>query len=553
MAEFASISFPTFFGSEDPMNNNLGSNSSSSNGGMFVPMQTDDCTDMSPNKSNDPPPPPPIVICPTEVDHINITLEKNQQCACKDCGKLFNSVWYLKQHAVKHSNDRPFKCKFCFKTYKFRSNLYQHKCPDRQKHLGQTRRGMMNLPNNTRRMETNQILKSRIEANMVADEMTTYQSSSMSDNEENDIPITYGLIIHRFEENSSVISQNYRAPPSPRPISPREKTIRPINCIREHQLPDHEIESYISENKSKLHTCRKCRLLFPTEASLMRHSAAHMKEDMYPFKCSNCRQSFESDRELRRHAQLHGVGPWKCEQCNGVFRSSPALRRHRDQCRSCHLPVEQNDMIVNVASPIDPFGFIPSESDQLYNGNNKKSPDSGVGSEGSPDRCHSSPERAQLPIEDLYDMCAGQKKEKDDDEDSGFRSRLNSVTQTCSPGSTFSSDEGSPHRKLSGSDVDCGLRSWDDMVSMNDKTFMGSMGCLMDELKTTSRPIKNVCLIVTTNCIKCYSNVDSIRGITDCTTGWCKNYVGGSGKLEQSCDLTGDCRTCGYDPYSNEV
>ncbi|VDK89322.1 unnamed protein product [Litomosoides sigmodontis] len=65
------------------------------------------------------PPPPPVVICPTEVDNVNITLEKNQQCACKDCGKLFNSVWYLKQHAVKHSNDRPFRCKFCYKVWSF--------------------------------------------------------------------------------------------------------------------------------------------------------------------------------------------------------------------------------------------------------------------------------------------------------------------------------------------------------------------------------------------------------------------------------------------------
>uniref|UniRef100_A0A183BT50 C2H2-type domain-containing protein n=1 Tax=Globodera pallida TaxID=36090 RepID=A0A183BT50_GLOPA len=81
------------------------------------------------------PPPPPIVISPQEVDNISITLEKNQQCACRDCGKLFNSVWYLKQHAVKHSNDRPFKCRFCMKTYKFRSNLYQHKCPERNRLL----------------------------------------------------------------------------------------------------------------------------------------------------------------------------------------------------------------------------------------------------------------------------------------------------------------------------------------------------------------------------------------------------------------------------------
>uniref|UniRef100_A0A0N4ZS22 C2H2-type domain-containing protein n=1 Tax=Parastrongyloides trichosuri TaxID=131310 RepID=A0A0N4ZS22_PARTI len=91
---------------------------------------------------------PPIVICPSEIDTISITLEKNQQCACKDCGKLFNSVWYLKQHAVKHSNDRPFKCKFCMKTYKFRSNLYQHKCPERSKAMGNSeKRGYLRSAN----------------------------------------------------------------------------------------------------------------------------------------------------------------------------------------------------------------------------------------------------------------------------------------------------------------------------------------------------------------------------------------------------------------------
>uniref|UniRef100_A0AC35UIJ8 C2H2-type domain-containing protein n=1 Tax=Rhabditophanes sp. KR3021 TaxID=114890 RepID=A0AC35UIJ8_9BILA len=91
--------------------------------------------DSSENTSSSPPL-PPIVICPSEIDTVSVTLEKNQQCSCKDCGKLFNSVWYLKQHAVKHSNDRPFKCKFCFKTYKFRSNLYQHKCPTRTQMTG---------------------------------------------------------------------------------------------------------------------------------------------------------------------------------------------------------------------------------------------------------------------------------------------------------------------------------------------------------------------------------------------------------------------------------
>uniref|UniRef100_A0A1I8BMX2 C2H2-type domain-containing protein n=1 Tax=Meloidogyne hapla TaxID=6305 RepID=A0A1I8BMX2_MELHA len=113
------------------LHQNIQNEASSSSPSSFLPV-----SDQSPLA----PPPPPIVISPQEVDNITITLEKNQQCACSECGKLFNSVWYLKQkkyfkHAVKHSNDRPFKCRFCMKTYKFRSNLYQHKCPERNRLL----------------------------------------------------------------------------------------------------------------------------------------------------------------------------------------------------------------------------------------------------------------------------------------------------------------------------------------------------------------------------------------------------------------------------------
>ncbi|VDK57233.1 unnamed protein product [Cylicostephanus goldi] len=224
------------------------------------------------------PPPPPIVICPTEVDSINVTLEKNQQCACKDCGKLFNSVWYLKQHAVKHSNDRPFKCKFCFKTYKFRSNLYQHKCPDRQKQMSQggRRRGGLAVSPSARRLETSQLLKSRIETGTNPEDNAAYQSS-ISDNEDNDLPITYGLVIHKLEEISQNVCfflkfydsserssategfQNFTSneqnapPPSENvPVEPAAKQ-RPPDCVRAHPLPQEEIDAYIARNKSKVH------------------------------------------------------------------------------------------------------------------------------------------------------------------------------------------------------------------------------------------------------------------------------------------------------------
>ncbi|EPB71030.1 zinc finger, C2H2 type, partial [Ancylostoma ceylanicum] len=338
------------------------------------------------------PPPPPIVICPTEVDSINVTLEKNQQCACKDCGKLFNSVWYLKQHAVKHSNDRPFKCKFCFKTYKFRSNLYQHKCPDRQKQMtqGGRRRGGLAISPSARRLETNQLLKSRIESNMNPEDPAAYQSS-VSDNEDNDLPITYGLVIQKLEE----ISQN-SFPPNEQHgqseninIETVEKQ-RPPDCVRAHPLPQEEIDAYIARNKSK---------------------------------------AFECDRRLQRHSQVHaGVGPRRCEECFGIFRSPLALRRHLDQCRQCYIAPIQNEIMVSVHSPFDAFSFIPSESEGLFSFDDS-SKDNGSGCDISLLGYHV-PRRSSLPLDvDPFEMFASKKKDKEDDEDSGFRSRMSVVVR----------------------------------------------------------------------------------------------------------------------------
>ena len=67
-------------------------------------------------------PPPSIAAVSSSVNVVSSTkptstsdMKGMTQCVCDQCGKVFNSVWYLKQHAVKHSNDRPFRCKYCGK------------------------------------------------------------------------------------------------------------------------------------------------------------------------------------------------------------------------------------------------------------------------------------------------------------------------------------------------------------------------------------------------------------------------------------------------------
>ncbi|KAK6033759.1 hypothetical protein OSTOST_00060, partial [Ostertagia ostertagi] len=162
-------------------------------------------------------------------------------------------------------------------TYKFRSNLYQHKCPDRQKQLshGNRRRGGLAISPSTRRLESNQLLKSRIDANAISEDLVTYQIS-LSDSEDNDLPITYGLVIHKLEEapqkvrpdttvkqrkvESSFASdlrsffQQSEAAEEPNSVvdNPTFLQKRRTDCVRDQPLPQEEIDAYIARNKSKV-------------------------------------------------------------------------------------------------------------------------------------------------------------------------------------------------------------------------------------------------------------------------------------------------------------
>ncbi|KAF7633523.1 hypothetical protein Mgra_00007104 [Meloidogyne graminicola] len=255
------------------------------------------------------PPPPPIVISPSEVDHITITLEKNQQCACADCGKLFNSVWYLKQHAVKHSNDRPFKCRFCMKTYKFRSNLYQHKCPERNRLLLSGEFNMIGHPYR-RRAYTRSADKKKMKEQKLLENLKT---------------------------NGDEKSFNNR---------------REFNKI-------YSIENKGEENQ--VFNCRKCKLYFPSREYFGRHMAYHNELDTFKFHCERCPERFLTEQELQTHYLQHAdYSPHNCKNCNGIFRSALALRRHKDNWPQCHSPPLGMHLPFFV-NPIDQFSFVGSD------------------------------------------------------------------------------------------------------------------------------------------------------------------------------------------------
>jgi len=49
------------------------------------------------------------------------------QCECRHCGKRFKDSSAVRLHERIHSNDRPFPCPTCGKTFKTRENLWGHR------------------------------------------------------------------------------------------------------------------------------------------------------------------------------------------------------------------------------------------------------------------------------------------------------------------------------------------------------------------------------------------------------------------------------------------
>ncbi|GMR33657.1 hypothetical protein PMAYCL1PPCAC_03852, partial [Pristionchus mayeri] len=283
--------------------------------------------------------------------------------------------------------------------------------------------------------------------------------------EAEDAELSYGLCI-RIEPEQ---------PPAAMLPPIKEVIDRPPDCIRLQPMSYEEVERYVSTNKTKIHTCRKCKTHFPSEETLERHTAAHRHEETHCFRCESCPQTFGNQMDFSRHVASHAsMGPWSCDGCSGCFRSNVALRRHVDACRPCrYRPFDMPVGIIETASsPLDPSSFIISEADaasaDFLETMQREKAESGIGSSPESSMLHTSPSRSNTnTVEDDFDenlsfassmATSSMRKKKEqhghheDDTDSGFRSRLNSVTQSCSPSSSssaFSSDGGSPHRKSS--------------------------------------------------------------------------------------------------------
>lgn len=59
----------------------------------------------------------------TYIAHMSVHLSANKSFTCNICGRSYDTEGRLKIHSVTHSNERPYQCLHCKKTFKRNQDL----------------------------------------------------------------------------------------------------------------------------------------------------------------------------------------------------------------------------------------------------------------------------------------------------------------------------------------------------------------------------------------------------------------------------------------------
>jgi len=234
----------------------------------------------------------------------NIRLEENKKseddirAVCDLCGwmwKKSNRRQSLKQHMMlKHSSERPFKCRHCSQTFKVKPNLERHEI----------------LHDDVRKFLCQYCARS-------------FQQKA-------------SLVCHISRHHADVMDSDANSRQFSCQFCGEKFDI--ISRVRDHVQKVHRSAFY-----------RQCDKVFYRSAELRKHTSTHVRlsDDIRPraFGCNVCNMSFVFAHKLQRHMIDHGTditGPaYKCQLCSEQCETMTTLESHVLEVHSIARPQYQ--------------------------------------------------------------------------------------------------------------------------------------------------------------------------------------------------------------------
>ena len=213
--------------------------------------------------------------------HMKIHNEKKHVCAV--CEKKFTLHSNLMRHMLLHSNDKPFLCQHCGKSFKRKEYLKEH-----TKNIHST--GKL-LPDDGHCPVCEEVFSSR----------RLFKSHL---DEHGELPKEFGYL-----------QQDHVCEICP-------KSFASYRHYAQHMDSTHPGSAEL--------VCDKCNKSFYTKQMYSKHLRFHRKMDeMTSHVCCQCGKKFSNKYALINHEMIHtGTKPYKCEVCCKCFRMNQQLEKH---------------------------------------------------------------------------------------------------------------------------------------------------------------------------------------------------------------------------------
>uniref|UniRef100_A0A0N5ACL0 Zinc finger protein n=1 Tax=Syphacia muris TaxID=451379 RepID=A0A0N5ACL0_9BILA len=281
-------------------------------------------------------------------DDLTHTLPPRAVHQCNICNKIFVSYKGLQQHAVIHTDQKPFQCDVCGKAFRFKSNLFEH----RSVHSGYTPHACPYC-GKTCRLKGN--LKKHLKTHVTTKEELEEAWKPFASNRRPPADIPDDAIIVRSG------GETFFTPPS----RPRKRKLGlgndPHVWIEKIRRGEIVPCATVSEKMRRL-----SELLGATESDGFDMEEVFEQARALSFErfdCPLCKSVFMSRIECVEHLELeHPMArmerPLFCEICVKTFVDRKSMEQHESYHKRVHLLIEQRDLEI-----VEPEILLPETCD----------------------------------------------------------------------------------------------------------------------------------------------------------------------------------------------